>query len=329
MAPTFEENSFGHWVKIFITFGISRCAVPLFFMFAAFLQAKKNDSYLVLLKKRAKSLLLPYVLWMSLLAFFYGGLKLIVARIAPQFLGQPKNTCLTWTVLDWVHKVFGYNPKPDGSGFDLPEFAVQFWFVRDLLILVVVSPVIKALIKKFPAGFFALAFAIFIIPVRVYFVEIEAFFFYIAGLYWGMYDVPLFHKIDRIHWKEILPLFVVSVIFAFTLGGGEHATSHNFMVIFSCVIVIKFSAVIVRKEKLYSLCSYLAGFSFFLFAIHAPLVNGYTSKLWIWFFPMKNTFWSLCQYFVPTFITIASGTGIGIALKKICPPLFRSLNGGR
>ena len=100
MAPTFVENSFGHWVKIFITFGISRCAVPLFFMFAAFLQAKKNDSYLVLLKKRAKSLLLPYVLWMSLLAFFYGGLKLIVARIAPQFLGQPENTCLTG--LFWI-----------------------------------------------------------------------------------------------------------------------------------------------------------------------------------------------------------------------------------
>lgn len=329
IAPIFVENSFGHWVKIFITFGISRCAVPLFFMFAAFLQAKKNDSYLVLLKKRAKSLLLPYVLWMSLLAFFYGGLKLIVARIAPQFLGQPENTCLTWTVLDWVHKVFGYNPKPDGSGFDLPEFAVQFWFVRDLLILVVISPVIKALIKKFPAGFFALAFASFIIPVRMYFVEIEAFFFYIAGLYWGIYDVPLFQKIDRIHWKEIVPLFVVSVIFAFTLGGGEHTTSHNFMVIFSCVIVIKLSAVIVRKEKLYSLCSYLAGFSFFLFAIHDPLVNGYTSKLWIWFFPMRSTFWSLCQYFIPTFLTIVIGTGIGIVIKKICPPLFRALNGGR
>lgn len=129
--------------------------------------------------------------------------------------------------------------------------------------------------------------------------------------------------------KEILPLFVVSVIFAFTLGGDDHTTSHNFMVIFSCVIVIKLSAVIVRKEKLYSLCSYLAGFSFFLFAIHAPLVNGYTSKLWIWFFPMRSTFWSLCQYFIPTFLTIVIGTGIGIVIKKICPPLFRALNGGR
>ena len=38
IAPVFVENSFGHWVKIFITFGISRCAVPLFFMFSAFLQ---------------------------------------------------------------------------------------------------------------------------------------------------------------------------------------------------------------------------------------------------------------------------------------------------
>lgn len=263
------------------------------------------------------------------LFFFYGGLKLIVARIAPQFLGHPENTCLTWTVLDWVHKVLGYKPNLDGSGFDFPEFVAQFWFIRDLMILVVVSPVIKALIKKFPAGFFAYAFTIFIIPVRMYFVETTAFFFYIAGLYWGMYDVPLFQKIDRIQWKEILSLFVVSVIFAFTLGGGEHTTSRNFMVIFSCVIVIKFSAVIVRKEKLYSLYSYLAGFSFFLFAIHAPLVNEYTSKLWILFFPIKNTSWSLCQYFIPTFLTIVIGTGIGIVIKKICPPLFRALNVGR
>ena len=323
------ENSFGHWVKLFITFGIARCAVPLFFMFAAYLQAKKNDSYSVLLKKRSKSLLLPYVLWMALLAFFYGGLKLIVAKIAPQLLGKPDDTFLKWTVLDWVHKILGYKPKSDGSGFELPEFAVQFWFVRDLLILVILSPVIKVLIKKFPVGFFALDLAIFIMSVRVYFVETTAFFFYTAGLYWGMYDVPLFQKIDKILWKEILPLFVISVVFVFTSGGGEHTVSYNFMVIFACVILIKLSSVIVRKEKLYEVCSYLAGYSFFLFAIHAPLVNGYTSKLWIRFFPMKNTFWSLCQYFIPTFFTIVIGTGIGIVIKKICPPLFRLLNGGR
>lgn len=328
-APLFVENAFGHWIKLFISYGIARCAVPIFFMFSAFLQAKKSDSYPVLLKKRAKTLLLPYVLWMSLLFFFYGGLKLIVAKVAPQFLGKPEDTFLNWTALDWVHKIFGYKMKPDGSGLEGPQFAGQFWFVRDLLILVILSPVIKVLIKKFPIGFFALVLVIFIIPVQVYFVETIALFFYLIGLYWGMYDIPIFQMIDKIQWKEILPLFVISVVFTYTIGGGLYTTADNFVMIFSGVILLKLSAVIVRKEKLYSFCSYLAGFSFFLFAIHSPLLNGYTSKLWIRFFPMKNTFWSLIQYFIPTFLTISIGTGVGIVIKKICPPVFRALNGGR
>lgn len=238
------ENPFGHWVKLFITYGIARCAVPLFFTFAAFLQAKKNDRYHVLLKKRAKSLLLPYVLWMALLSFYYGALKLIVLKIAPQFIVSPEKTCLTWTFADWFHKILGYRPKPE-SGFEFPEFAAQLWFLRDLVILVVFSPFIKAIIREFPRGFFAFAFAVFVVPVRVYFVETTALFFYTVGLYWGMFDIPLFAKVDKIKWCEIIPLFVVSLVAAFTFGSGEHSTVHNFMVIFASVILMKFSAIII------------------------------------------------------------------------------------
>lgn len=43
----------------------------------------------------------------------------------------------TWTLLEWVHKIFGYMPDGNG-GLGLPEFAVQFWFIRDLMILVII-----------------------------------------------------------------------------------------------------------------------------------------------------------------------------------------------
>ena len=62
----FSQSIFGKWIQLFFSQGLAHCAVPLFFLFAAFLQAKKNDSYSVLLKKRAKSLLLPYVIWITL-----------------------------------------------------------------------------------------------------------------------------------------------------------------------------------------------------------------------------------------------------------------------
>ena len=291
-------------------------------MFSAFLQAKKDNAYPVLLKKRAKSLLLPYAIWMGLIVFYYGGLKLIILKIAPQFIHNPENTILSWTFTDWIHNTIGYGET------NWSALSAQFWFIRDLMILVLISPVLKWFVKKFPIGFLFFVTAVYAIPAQLYFVESQALFFYVLGLYWGMYNIPLFETVDKISWKETALLYMLSFFYIYKIGNGDH-TEHYFMVIASCVVLLKLSGLIIKKEKLYAVSSYLAGFSFFLFAIHCPVLNSTVSKVWIRFFPMNNTFFCLLQYFVPTFLVIAIGTGIGIALKKICPSLFRLLNGGR
>ena len=280
------------------------------------------------IKKRCKSLLLPYILWMFIYGFYYAGLKLIIVKIAPQFLNNPESTCLEWTFVDWIYKIFGYKSKIDGSGFELPGFAYQFWFIRDLLILSIISPLFKYFIKKIPIAFLLFVLTAYIVPIRFYFVENES-FFYIIGLYWGIFDIPLFKKIDKIKWFEILFLFIISFIATYKFYGGDHSTLYYIMVIFGCIVIMKFSSFIVRNKNSYTIFSYLAEFSFFLFAIHAPLLNSFISKFWILLFPMKNTFWSLCQYFIPSFLVIIIGAGFGIILKKICPFLFHILNGGR
>ncbi|MDE6068178.1 MAG: acyltransferase family protein, partial [Treponemataceae bacterium] len=62
VQTAFCQNAFGKWTQLFISDGIARCAVPLFFLFAAYLAARKDDSYPVMLRKKAKSLALPFVL---------------------------------------------------------------------------------------------------------------------------------------------------------------------------------------------------------------------------------------------------------------------------
>jgi len=93
-APIFVENAFGTWIKLFITSGIARSAVPIFFMFSAYLQERRMIHIWFFIKKRCKSLLLPYILWMFIYGFYYAGLKLIIVKIAPQFLNNPESTCL-------------------------------------------------------------------------------------------------------------------------------------------------------------------------------------------------------------------------------------------
>ena len=324
--PVFVQNEFGRWIQLFISEGLARAAVPLFFMFAAYLQAKKNDCYGTLLKKKSKSLLLPFVLWTLIYVFYYAGLKVIVLKIAPQLLDHPENTCLSWTAADWFHKLIGYTPDGNGGIIHPPAIAYHLWFVRDLFILSALSPLFKFLTTKFPAGIFIFALASFLAPFNVYFVEPQAFFFYIAGLCWGIFEIPLFEKIDQIKWKELIPLFaflfVASKTFCQSCGG--------LAVICSCIIFLKLSAQIIARPALFERASYLAGFSFFLYMAHAPVLsNILAEKIWIRIFPMSNTFFSLYEYFGVSILIVAIATALGIALKKIFPPIFSVLNGGR
>lgn len=322
----FVENSFGRWVQLFISNGLARAAVPLFFLFSAYLQARKNDSYGTLLKKKLSSLLVPYVIWILIYAFYVAGLKLIVLKVVPQLINHPEDTCLNWTAGEWLHKFFGY---PSDNGDTFPGFAIQFWFVRDLLILVVLSPVLKWLAKKIPLALAAIVSILYFSPLQAFFVSDQALFFYVAGLFWGIKDFPLFKKIDRISWKEAGLLFLLCFVCTFTFAGGTGSPLYWLSVIFSCVIFLKLSLFIVNRPKLFSLASYLAGFSFFLYAIHMPALLNLVDKIWLHFLPMKNTFFALLEYFGVSVIVITTGTGIGIALNKICPSLFCVMNGGR
>ena len=327
----FQQNAFGAWTQCLISNGIARCAVPLFFLFAAFLQAKKADPYPTLLKKKAKSLLLPYAVWMFLFFLYYGPLKLIISKIAPQLLEKPGESVLSGTASDWLYQFLGYRPDYDGLVFagarGLPELAAQFWFVRDLIILTVLSPLIAALIKKIPAGFFALAASLFLLGIPVYFVQTQALFFYAAGLYWGMYEDSFLQKIDRIKWSEVVFFFLAA--FAAAHGFyGSGGTCYSIMVLASCALALKLSKAIAEHEKAFALAARFARYSFFLFAIHMFLLNN-LHRIWLPLFPMENAFFCLFEYFGVTLTAVALSCAAGAVLRKICPPLFSVLNGGR
>ena len=334
VQTAFCQNAFGKWTQLFISDGIAWCAVPLFFLFAAYLAARKDDSYPVMLRKKAKSLLLPFVLWTGLYVFFYGGIKLLVLRIAPQFILNPNETVLSWTAADWLHKILGYNAEKIDPGLQnipssLPELTVQFWFVRDLLILFALSPILKCLIRKFPASFLALVCVPFFADVPgVLFVRTDALLFFCLGTYWGIYDIPLFERIDRISWAEVAVLFALTFVFG-NMFDGEKNVMRQFMVIFSCVLMLKCSALIERNERAFAAAEYLAPMSFWLFAVHNPLLNGFLVKLWLHFFPMTTPARCLAEYFCVNILTVVLGTASGLLLRKICPPLFSVLNGGR
>ena len=101
------------------------------------------------------------------------------------------------------------------------------------------------------------------------------------------------------------------------------------MILFMCILVLKLSKLPAENERIFSIAKKLSVYSFFLYAIHMPALNELLKQVWLKFFPMKNTFFCLFEYFGVSFITILLSIGTGALLRKLCPPLFVLLNGGR
>lgn len=273
-----------------------------------------------MLRKKSKSLAIPYILWLSV----YLLAKLLAAEIFPGILENPGNA-FPVCAKDWFEGFFGFGTDlGDGN----PKFAGQFWFVRDLILFTILSPSITLLAEKFPVAF--------LVSVSLFFVcgdlpfhrsAGEALFFYVAGIFWGIFDIPLFEKIDRISWCETLFLFALAFIL------HDQVPENSFLIsnlnLSSCLLALKFSAVLCKSERAFRIASKLSGFSFWIYAVHMPILITLVIKLWRKIFSQTNSIFCLAEYLGETFLTVAIGLLLGIALKRFCPKLFTLFSGGR
>ncbi|MCM1322108.1 MAG: acyltransferase [Bacteroides sp.] len=330
----FVQSEFGVWVQRLLSSGIAVCAVPLFFLFAAYLFEKKGDSFSVMLAKKSRSLLLPYAAWFAVGVLYYGPLKLLAARFLPSLLATPEKTIFSQTAADWAEFAVGFRLGSAADKQGMPLFAIQFWFVRDLMILMLFSPLLVRAAKRFPTAVVFLASLFYVcgnIPADDH--APTALFFFTAGIFWAEYDIDLFGSIDKVKWSEALFAFVLSFVFCHADVFGADAGASRFfdcsLTIASCVLALKCSQAIAGNNRWFAFASRLSKYSFFLYAVHIPVVLGVVQKVWLMLFPMKNAFFCLAEYLFVSALTVLIGTALGAVLKKICPPVFAVFNGGR
>lgn len=312
------------WIEVIknvITETVGGAAVPLFFFFASFLQFSKNDKYKTLLKKKSKSLFLPYIVWTCITMLLY-----FIAQSIPRtasFFQNPINIVRNWNGFDWL-KVFTYHHISESGKFPL---VYQFWFLRELIIFIILSPVLKFLCEKFSGLMIVIISVVALKGIPLLFtVSSSALFFYLAGYYCAEYKIDYFKIADKLKIYEYLILLAFAMTFSIICDG-----KYNFgliTTIISCTFFLKLSYFFVRTEKVYSKLKYLSGFSFFLYAIHTPFLGSAINKITQRIIPLHGIL-CLVQFLLAAFLTMIIGTLIGIVLKKICFPLFCLLNGGR
>lgn len=131
--------------EYFFSNELLRFAVPMFFALSGFLFFFKYENtvkgYVKKLKSRVKSLLIPYLIWTVL-----SGLLVTILSKFPFFadLGIVSEKAFDWT------QFYMYLIQPA---------AFQLWFLQNLIIFVIISPLIYILVKK-TKGFILIPLAV-------------------------------------------------------------------------------------------------------------------------------------------------------------------------
>ena len=130
-------------VESFFCQGICLLAVPLFFVISGylfFLRCPNGvNSIWPKIRKRGKTLLMPYLLMNTVALLFYIVLNLIIDRVSAL------SNVVNFRILQSMQEI-GVGKALLGFYWTDPV-AFQLWFVRDLMVVVLFSPAIYYLLK--------------------------------------------------------------------------------------------------------------------------------------------------------------------------------------
>lgn len=330
------------WVQYPITFFseiIGRLAVPFFFLTSGYFFFLKDtiftkESYVAKLRKRFNSLFIPYVAWWIVA----GVLTLIFAEA--RLVGSI-------SILDFL---FGLWCTPHGNLFFSTSINVPLdgplWFLRDLMVTMILSPLIYVLIKDKFLGSLILTgcslmylfFGAFNLP--QYFapgLSYPCLLFFGWGALFGLHKINflnLFYKIRLI----IIPisvclmaldLYLSSYIAPFTWGTHleQNEMIHNAMILTSVPFCFLIGGLLGPKMQL---SKKLSSSSFTIFALHKIIILPLGYIVVFIFHTSKeiSATTSLLYYFGIIFLALLFGLVVYkiISMNKV---LNKVLTGGR
>jgi len=318
------QNQFATFVQSFVLF-FFYSVVPLLSMISGWLFFSFRDDAKAGLRSRIRrrfsSLYLPLVFWNAL--FLAVLLLLFQADPANKLLAEMNIDLGSASALDYVNAVFALTKHPIGF---------QFWFVRDLFVTVLVSPLLWLMLTRAPLLGAVFLGAAWIVghDLWIFFRTDVVFFFYLGG--WiRLRGLPV--EIGRRATLVFLAVYV-AMCAARTLApcvvDGDPFILQVLTRGMRLVGVLACWGLFQRiaPTPIGGLIARFGGLAFFLHAAHYPLIAEVKLILWD-LLPAETQPLMLVHYVASVVVTVALGIGLGLLLTRSAPRAFALLNGGR
>ncbi|RUM66464.1 MAG: hypothetical protein DSZ05_04250 [Sulfurospirillum sp.] len=260
-------GSYAHWFErtaTYIAEYLARISVPLFFLLSGYLffatLKPTAEGYLKKYKSRFRTLLVPFLFWNALIFCFY-----LIAQTLPATAGYFSGDRPIIPDLGFWERIrlfFGVGE------FQYPV-AYQFWFIRDLLFMVLLSPLLYLLLRFVP---WLLLGGLFIVWVQQWYphhiVQIDptSVLFFTLGAYGALKACDM--RFFDTHRKAIVVVYLLLSLGALLTGDNSYLQQISIFVgVFAVLVLTAYFAQSAQADRLIEMEKY----SFFLFAIHEPL----------------------------------------------------------
>ncbi len=305
---------------IFVREILAGAAVPRFFVISGFLFFVKGpltpSAYVSKLKKRIQSLLIPYIIWNLL----YWGIFILKSKILPGDLSIGALTHLTTT--EFLRMFWNLR-----SGFY--PMCAQFWFLRDLMVMMVLSPIIYICVKYLKLLFvviFGLMW-IFNFGWEITGLSITSIFFFSVGAYIALFKIN-FVKFSK---YGILVFFIMYTILSsvalYSIGNPMMERFKTLSILCEMICIIGLTTIFIRRG-LWEPNNFLSESSFFIYASHQIILAILVKQLVSLLSPMDGLKLTII-FLVSPIIIICVSLIIYWQMRKTMPLLTKILTGGR
>ena len=310
-------------------------AVPTFFVISGFLFFANSPKlsltiYLQKLKSRFWTLFVPYVFWNFAVIVCY----FIAQNFITGFVSGNNKLIADYTISDWLWAfwdtgMMNENAYYDGARNAFP-ICYQFWFIRDLMVTVILSPIIYIILRyaKLCGLLFLGIFYIIKIKIPIAGINSLSIFFFALGAYFALYKND-FVEILRKHFNKIVLAYLAIAIIQYMLKEYDYYLYiHNFFIIIGVALIFASVSYLLEKNKIGMIPSFIADSNFFIYGYHGITIFFIIKCLAKVFHP--NSDMAIVLFYIGSpIIVVTIGVILYNIIKKILPKFTSIITGGR
>lgn len=321
-------------------------AVPTFFLVSGYFFFKGLETWNVSvwkqkLRKRSKTLLLPYILW-NFVAFA----GFVVTRCAGHFVKGNDFVNLVdslnergWLRIFWDRCLMG---PVRADNINIWGYVVQSgtpmnepcWFLRDLMVVLLFTPVVYFLIREIGRIFILLIGTLFVIDLWIPFSGFSSVSFFFFSLGSWLYLEK--HNLLEMSGKYVVLQNVLSVVLlivaSVSFGTNEWlytVSSRLFLLAAIPSLICLVSSVTQSSPRLESFLLSLSSSSFFIYVIHTVLIVDVVCFAFLSVFGKDNYVISSVGIVISTMIVYTICYFVFIFMNRFMPRIAGLLTGNR